>query len=316
MAHMVETAFYAKEPAWHGLGTVVSDTLSSHDALVAANLNWAVNPEPIYLSGNLEIEGKKANVRNTDRKVLGIVSDKYKVVQNEEAFSFIDELLENDIEPVRFESAGSLDEGKRVWMLAHLPGRVILGDEIIPYIVLANSHDGSMAVTCAMTPTRVVCQNTLTMALNNASRSWSIRHMGDIKGKREDAARTLRLAVSYMGKLEETAEDFQQRKLTKESLNAVLDIMFPTDEENTNRKNGNILDQKEQFLRVYASALVSDLAKFKGDAWGLYNGFADFAAHSEPLRETKNFRENRFASFIDGNKFLDRAQKAIEKVTA
>lgn len=316
MAHMIETAFYAKEPAWHGLGVVVSDTLTSHDALVTAGLDWMVSPEPIYLSGEVEIEGKKANVRSTDRKVLGVVSDKYKVVQNQEAFAFVDELLENAIEPVKFESAGSLDEGKRVWMLAHLPSRLILGDEIIPYIVMANSHDGSMAVTCAMTPTRVVCQNTLTMALNNADRSWSIRHMGDIKGKREDAARTLRLAVSYMDRLETKAEDYQQRKLSKDALTDILKIMFPTDEENTNRKNGNILDQKEAFLNTYAAALVGDLAQFKGDAWGLYNGFADFASHSKPMRETKNFRENRFASFIDGNKFLDRAQKAIEKVTA
>lgn len=314
MAHMVETAFYAKEPAWHGLGVVVDDTLNSADALRVAKLDWQVIPEKIYLKDGAEIEGKVATVRDTDRKVLGLVTDRYKIVQNREAFAFVDGLLENDIEPVKFESAGSLNEGRRVWMLTHLPGRLVLGDEIIPYLVFANSHDGSMAITAAMTPTRVVCQNTLNLAMKTAKRSWSIRHIGDVQGKQKDAADTLRLSVKYMDSLEETAEQYQQTKLTPASMTDVLNIIFPDDPNVTNRERGNVLDQKQQFLDIYAKALATDLGMFKGDAWGLYNGFADYATHAKPMRETKNFKENRFASFIDGNKFLEKAQKAIETV--
>ena len=151
MAHMIETAFYAKEPAWHGLGTVVAETQNSLEALKLAKLDWDVVPEPIYLKDGIEIEERVANVRATDRKVLGVVSDHYKILQNREAFSFIDDLLENDISPVKFESAGSLDNGKRIWMLAHFPERMILGDKIIPYIVLATSHNGTLATTVAVT---------------------------------------------------------------------------------------------------------------------------------------------------------------------
>lgn len=316
MAHMVESAFYAKEPAWHGLGVVVDSTLTSEEALKVAGLDWMVKPEQIFLKDGATIEGKVANVRQSDRNVLGIVSDRYRIVQNRDAFAFIDGLLENDVTPVRFESAGSLAEGRRVWMLAHLPAQMILGDEIIPYLVFANSHDGSMAITAAMTPTRVVCQNTLTLAVKNAPRSWSIRHVGDIKGKQQDAAETLRLSTKYMENMNATAEKYQQAKLTPASMEDIMAIIFPDDPEASNQVRGNTLNQKQQFLNIYAKALATDLHQFKGDAWGLYNGFADYATHSVPVRETKNFRENRFASFIDGNQILGKAQKAIEEVLA
>jgi phage/plasmid-like protein (TIGR03299 family) len=318
MAHMVETAFYAKEPAWHGLGTVVSETQTSIDALRLAGLDWDVQKRDLFYDSNglKKIEDRVANVRLSDGKLLGIVSDHYKILQNREAFSFIDELLDNQIEPVKFEAAGSLDNGKRVWMLAHMKPKMILGDEIIPYLVFTNSHDGSQAITAALTPTRVVCQNTLNLALKEAKRSWSIKHMGDVKGKQKDAAMTLKLSVSYMDNMEIMAEQYQQKKVTKERMIEIMNIIFPDDPEATMRARGNILDQKQQFLDVYAQGLVSDLKKFKGDAWGLYNGFADYASHIKPLRKTDSFQESLFSSFIDGNKLLAKAQKAIEEVCA
>lgn len=318
MAHMVETAFYAKEPAWHGLGTLVSEAQTSIDALRLAGLDWDVQKRDLFYDSNglKKIEDRVANVRASDGKLLGIVSDHYKILQNREAFSFIDELLDNQIEPVKFEAAGSLDNGKRVWMLAHMKPKMILGDEIIPYLVFTNSHDGSQAITAALTPTRVVCQNTLNLALKEAKRSWSIKHMGDVKGKQKDAAMTLKLSVSYMDNMEIMAEQYQQKKITKERMVEIMNIIFPDDPEATMRARGNILDQKQQFLDVYAQGLVSDLKKFKGDAWGLYNGFADYASHIKPLRKTDSFQESLFKSFIDGNKLLAKAQKAIEEVCA
>jgi phage/plasmid-like protein (TIGR03299 family) len=297
------------------LGTVVSETQNSLEALKLAQLDWDVVPEPIYLKGMKEpIEERVANVRSTDRKVLGVVSDHYKILQNREAFSFIDDLLENDIAPVKFESAGSLDNGKRIWMLAHFPERMILGDTIIPYIVLATSHNGTLATTVAVTPTRVVCQNTLTMALKNAQRTWSIRHMGDIVGKKQDAARTLKLSASYMDKLEVTAEQYQQKKITKKMLNDIIETVFPIDEEDSERVKNNVSELRNQFFDIYSGA--ADLKKFSGDAWGLYNAFGDFASHIKPARVTKKYQESLFKSFMDGNKILERAQEAIEEAIA
>ena len=102
--------------------------------------------------------GFKANVRDTDQQILGVVTDRYKVVQNEDAFAFTDQLLG---EGVSYETAGSLQNGRRIWMLAKLPQRYIIsGDEIEPYLVFMNAHDGTGAIKAAMTPIRVVCQNT------------------------------------------------------------------------------------------------------------------------------------------------------------
>ena len=110
-------------------------------------------------------------MRSTDHAPLGIVSDRYKVVQNEDAFQFTDDLLG---EGVTYETAGALQGGRKVWLLARMPQRyVIAGDEITPYMVFMNSHDGSSGVKVAMTPIRVVCQNTLNLALDSAKRIWA-----------------------------------------------------------------------------------------------------------------------------------------------
>ena len=122
MSANVESMFYVRETPWHGLGTRVIEALSSEDALIAAGLNWNVIQEPIYTGENEPISGYKANVRDSDRKVLGVVTDRYKVVQNHEAFVFTDALLGQG---VRYETAGSLQEGRKVWLLAHMPMNIL-----------------------------------------------------------------------------------------------------------------------------------------------------------------------------------------------
>ena len=178
MAANVESMFYTRENPWHGLGTKVDEAPTSKEALELAGLNWKVLQKPIYTSSGTLIEGYKANVRNTDQNVLGIVTDRYKVVQNDEAFKFTDDLLGAG---VRYETAGSLQDGKRIWLLAKLPQEYIIGGEqISPYLVFTNTHDGSGAIKVAVTPVRIVCSNTLNLALSTAKRSWSTIHTGDI----------------------------------------------------------------------------------------------------------------------------------------
>ena len=118
MAANVETMFYVREKPWHGLGTKVMEAPKSKEALKIAGLDWKVVQEPVFTETKEKIEGYRVNVRDTDRKVLGVVTDRYKVIQNEEAFAFTDALLG---EGVRYETAGSLQGGKKVWLLAHLP---------------------------------------------------------------------------------------------------------------------------------------------------------------------------------------------------
>ena len=112
MAAEVETMFYTRETPWHGLGTRVMEALGSKEALYLSGLDWNVEQEPIYTETGNRISGFKANIRDIDQKVLGVVTDRYKVIQNEEAFAFTDELLG---EGIRYETAGFLQGGGKVW---------------------------------------------------------------------------------------------------------------------------------------------------------------------------------------------------------
>ena len=133
MAANVESMFSVREKPWHGLGTIVMEAPSSAEALRLAGLDWEVVQEPVCTGYGEPVEGYRANVRSTDRRVLGVVSDRYKVVQNVEAFRFTDELLGKG---VRYETAGSLQEGRKVWLLARLPREyIIAGERISPYLV-------------------------------------------------------------------------------------------------------------------------------------------------------------------------------------
>lgn len=140
MSANVETMMYVRNKPWHGLGTEVPEAPTSADALRFAGLDWAVRQEPVYNSRGGIIPGYKSNVRDTDGSVLGIVGDRYKVVQNVDAFNFTDDLIGGD---VRYETAGSLRDGKQIWLLAKMPERRVAGDAVEPYLCFTNSHDGS-----------------------------------------------------------------------------------------------------------------------------------------------------------------------------
>ena len=225
MAAEVETMFYTREKPWHGLGTLVAEAPESREALRIAGLNWKVLQEPVYTENDELIQGYKANVRDSDRKILGVVTDRYKVIQNEEAFAFTDALLG---EGVRYETAGSLQEGRRVWLLARLPREyIIAGERISPYMVFSNTHDGSGAVKTALTPIRVVCNNTLNLALRTAKRSWSMIHTGDISGKIEEAKNTLFLADEYMSALGKEFENLRGIRLSEKQVMDYIEILVP-----------------------------------------------------------------------------------------
>ena len=172
MTHAIETLFYTREKPWHGQGVMVQEAPTSADALHLAGLDWIVEPKPVFVESNgifgttMEpIPGFVANTRNTDGHVLGIVTNSYKIIQNVDAFAFTDNLISGD---VHYETAGSLAQGKRVWLLAKLPETEIVGDKTEQYLVFTNTFDGSGSVKVACTPVRVVCQNTLNYALQSA----------------------------------------------------------------------------------------------------------------------------------------------------
>lgn len=307
MSANVETMFYVRETPWHGLGTKVNEAPDSRTALTAAGLDWEVLQEPIHMADGKPIGGYKVNVRNMDRRVLGVVSDRYKIVQNREAFAFTDALLG---EGVRYETAGSLQEGKKVWLLAKLPHEYIIsGDRISPYLVFFNSHDGSGAIKAALTPIRVVCQNTLNLALSSAKRSWSMIHTGDIRGKIEEARDTLLLAETYMDSLGKAFEELRGKKLTEKQVKEYIEILLPIEDGSTPQQARNMRKLQEDMKLRYFDA--PDLRDVGNNGYRFINAVSDFATHSNPLRKTANYKENLFARTAEGNPLIDKAYQMM-----
>ena len=307
MAANVESMFYVRETPWHGLGTKVMEAPTSKDALILAGLDWNVVQEPIYTGMEELIDGYKANIRDRDRKVLGVVTDRYKVIQNEEAFAFIDELLGQG---VRFETAGSLQDGKKVWMLAHMPHEYIIsGEHISPYLLFSNTHDGSGAIKVALSPIRVICNNTLNLALNTAKRTWSMIHTGDIKGKMEEAKNTLFMAERYMDSLGKEFEILRQKKMTDKQVMEYIEILLPVEDNATIQQRRNMEKLREDMkLRYFEAPDLRDVGK---NAYRFINAVSDFATHAEPLRRTANYKENLFARTVEGNPMIDKAYQMV-----
>lgn len=310
MAAAVETMFYTRETPWHGLGTKVMEAPASREALELAGLNWKVIQEPVYTENREVIEGHKVNVRDSDRKVLGVVSNKYKVIQNEEAFAFTDTLLG---EGVRYETAGSLMDGKKVWMLARMPREYIMsGERISPYLVFSNTHDGSGAIKVALTPIRVVCNNTLNLALQEAERCWSVKHIGDVSMKIEDAKNTLLLADKYMGALGKEFESLRQKKISEKQVMEYIDLLLPLEEDAGTQQKKNILRLREDMQARYFDA--PDLKDLGNNTYRFINAVSDFATHANPLRKTANYKENLFSKTVEGNPLIDRAYNLMAAV--
>ena len=303
----VESMFYVREAPWHGLGTCVEEALDSKTALEKSGLDWMVIQKPIMTADNEPIPGFKANIRDIDSKVLGVVTDRYKVVQNSEAFAFTDTLLS---EGVRYETAGSLQDGKKIWLLAKLPDKYVIEDEQIePYLVFSNSHDGSGSIKVAMTPVRVVCQNTLNIALENAKRVWSTVHVGELASRMDEAYNTLFLAEKYMSSLKMEVHRLNSIKLNDSKVIELIDMLLPMDDEPTDIHRRNITRIREDMKHRYFDA--PDLRYVGKTGYRFINAVSDFATHAKPLRETSGYRENMFARTIEGNSLIDKAYEMV-----
>jgi len=333
----LESMFYVRETPWHGLGIRVDEALNSKEALVSAGLDWKVTQRPIYTadficaSGNVYtnaeqiIPNYKANIRDVDGAVLGVVTDRYKIVQNEEAFAFTDALIG---EGVRYETAGSLQGGRRVWILGKLPENYIIGGERIePYMVFSNSHDGTAAIKVAMTPIRVVCQNTLNLAISQAKRSWSTKHTGGVHNRMGiasgagsvgadvsrgvlEARETLGLAHKYMENLGREFDNLSRIKLSDGKVMELINELIPlsVDASDVQKKNTELL-RDDVKIRYFEAPDLKGLGK---NGYRFINAISDHATHVKPLRETSTYRENLFLKTLEGHPMIDKAYQMLK----
>jgi phage/plasmid-like protein (TIGR03299 family) len=163
MAHLVENMFSVKEVPWHGLGNIIQDAPTTEEVLKLAGLNWSVSKQ------QLELNGKKVDqfaiVRDSDSSVLGFCGKRYEPIQNQSILNFFEPFAKSGL--VDFETAGSLKDGQKVWIMARLKSAemdIVKGDAVRKYLMFSSGHDGFTASAVGFTPVRIVCANTLAMA--------------------------------------------------------------------------------------------------------------------------------------------------------
>ena len=307
MSAAVETMVYVREKPWHGLGVRVEEAMTSADAIRLAGLDWTIESKPVFDERGNIIPGYKANTRSSDGSVKGIVSGRYKIVQNQDAFDFTDSLIG---EGITYETAGSLHDGKKIWLLGRMPERYILGEKFEPYICFTNTHDGTGAVRACMTPVRVVCNNTLNMALAGAKRAWSTPHLGNIQAKLQEARTTLQIADEYLVKLDEEADRLANEKFSDAEAEVTISLMIPILDKMTERQKKTAQAARDG---IVACMIRPDIMQYLGTKYGFINAVSDYVGHSDPIRHTKNYDDNRWEGIMGGHALLDKAYSLIKE---
>ena len=293
-----------RNAVWEEQGTMVKEAKTSEDVVKLAELDYLVEKEEALRYG--KPTGSYWNVRRmntgdpSEDIVLGTVGKQYTNLQNRDAFKFMDEMQGGR---VLYESAGFFGKGEVVWIQARLAeDYTILGDKVIPYIVLKNSFNGSSGVKVAMTPYRVTCKNTLNLAFKDArkaKRVWSARHSGSIETRIWEARHTLGMAEAYMKLMGDKFEELHKIKLRDEDkVKEIVQMIVPINDSITDRKKRNLIETQNDILYRYFN--MPDLVVMDNTAARLIHAVSDTASHKDPARRTKKYAENKFANFIEG----------------
>ncbi len=307
--HDGEVAFALRgTPAWHNLANRIfskDEEVSTQLMLDEAKLsNWNVRLSPVAdlipESWN-ETSDSQLVLRNNpftnSTDVLSVVGGRYKVIQNEELFSFADNIVDGDSR-VAWESAGSLKNGRVVFGSLTIPREMILdpqgaNDKTQLYLIVWTSHDGSVAVQAAITPVRVVCQNTLNLAMRSAKQSFKIRHTQTAEGKIQVARETLGLTLGYFDEFEKQAQQLFTQSITDKQFADIVKTIYPKPEESASKLAKTKWDNKVVLLDdLYHNSPTN--ANIKGTKWGAFNALTERLDYFRSTR--KNNSESKWAS--------------------
>jgi len=284
------TMAYTGEVPWHHKGTHFSEEFTSAQAVEAAGLGYLVTKEPIYrmLAGEpAQVEGRFVTINNDNQKVLGFVGDRYEVLQNTDAFIFFDELMAES--GAKFQTAGALGDGEKVWLMAKLPHTFepLLGDKIEQFCLLTTSHDGSSGVDVRFTPIRVVCQNTLTAAVRGTKETISIRHTASVKSRLEQSAMILKEMNRHFTALGETFKELAHFRVDDEWIMRYEEKLFgPEPKQDAHGMTKNLwASRMAGYETRLSTGMGIDIPGVKGTAWGAYNAAIEWADYQFPLRK-------------------------------
>jgi phage/plasmid-like protein (TIGR03299 family) len=286
MAHNLyrgRMAFTGEMP-WHHLGVAFKEKFTTEEAIKAAALDFEVNKEQL-LRQNGTPAPAFATINNFNNEVLGIVGNDYQIIQNTEAFEFFNELIGQGEAFV--ETAGALGNGERVWMLTRLPNTFspLVGDRIKQYCLLFTSHDGSLNLSVSFTAIRVVCQNTLAMALHDKSTHQvvKIKHTTNAAERIKTAAQILKEANKYFTALGAMCERFASYKIDDDFINEYIVRMFGKSEDFAEGRSRSIFNRKlEMFQSRRENGMGTHIPGVKETAWGLLNAAVEYADYDLP----------------------------------
>ena len=300
MAHQVETMAYAGEVPWHGLGVPVSNDLTPQQMMEKAGVDWNVREVESFIEfdGKRMATGQKSLVRETDGRILTNVGENWKPVQNEDAFNFFTEYcMSGDME---MHTAGSLKDGQMVWALAKVKGdfEIFGGDRVESYLLFSNPHQYGKSIDVRFTPIRVVCNNTLTLSLEqNAERSVKVGHRVDFDASEVKTA--LGIASEKLNTYKDMAEFLGKKKFTTDSYIEYLNTVFPRTADKRVQGKGLSLDTLSRNARqAYDVIDTQPGAEYaQGTWWQAFNSVTFITDHVQGRNE-----DNRlYSSWFGGN---------------
>jgi phage/plasmid-like protein (TIGR03299 family) len=304
------SAFFTnREPAWHSLGVVTPNALTAEEALKTALLDWKVIKADTPVETIVPtIDGKNTtkitfpdkfmtyryHPKTNKADALGVVGNRYTPVQNAEAFSFLNFVA--DESGAVFETAGSMNNGRKVFMTMKMPEGLQIGgqDAIDLYLMAWNTHDGTSAFNLLVTPIRVVCQNTLTAAINSAKSNYALRHTPGVNGKIQAAREALNLTFKYTEEFEKMAEKLISQSMTDKEFATLVEEVFPIDEE-SQRATTIAETARGTLMGLWKAPTQANIANTK---WAAYNAFIEYSDWASPIRgkDVETLRAERIIS--------------------
>lgn len=300
-------AYTGQEP-WHSLGTKLDSPMTAAEAIIAAKLDYKVTKEQLFLA-----DGRKApaycTMASDNGAMLGVVGEKYAPLQNEDAFSFFDILVGEG--KARYETAGALGQGERVWMLARMPEvlEAVKGDPMETFVLLSNSHDGSTSVEARYTSIRVVCQNTLNMATSTANKAVvSIRHTESVKSRLQQAAILLNGYQQHFANFADAMKKLAAVRITDQMVTEFEEAMFGKIDEVPEGRGRTILSNKlTQFENLLVKGQGTEIPGVVGTLYGVVNAYTEWADFQSQVKGTTD----RTNAIVFGNAAKEK-QRALE----
>ncbi len=285
----VQTMAYYGDVPWHGLGTRVEKGLHASEMIKAAGLDWEVDLRPARGAREINRKGEYSRYevvrmprrgRDEDEVLLGVVSRRYQPLQNQEAFEFFDPLVEDGTS--YFETAGALGEGERIWVMAKLPGamEIVRGDECFKYLLLSNSHTGEGSVIVKFTSVRVVCQNTLTLAMEDGQKAYRVRHSKQMQFKLKELSDFMAITKRVYQEAEASFRRLAKVQLTEEKLRHYMDAVFPKTQ--VQKRSPEEPQRWTEVRKTFEGLPDLQLPGVQGTLWAAYNAITRMEDYKQP----------------------------------